>query len=402
MAKVPASIRNKNPGAQYPSQSADKFGSTGVEILRSGDGEHKIARFPTFEQGGAAMFDLLCRLYTGMTLEAAIHKWCGGIRAKPYLAHIEARTDWAGSNFLTRGLLLDPRSGVPLCKAMADWEAGQKYPMTDAQWMKAHDMAFDEQPLPLEDDTAPPYLTFAISQLGKRELGGVSANNPDIIEYFQAVGRDDVTTDETPWCAAFVGACLAWYGYKLPPVSRDLVLLARSYLKLPNDVSTKNLRPGDIRIERRTSNPGAGHVEIVVSVDRAKGVIKTIGGNVDNAVSFRVKPITGGALLGYRRPSRDPAPIKFIVKSTPVTMLSGAVAAVAAFVSGAMDWVTNGVLGLVGIIPPAVEHAAPHIGLAQQVYGWFGRSPSVWLIATILASALCVVAFHLWKSERAK
>jgi uncharacterized protein (TIGR02594 family) len=400
MAKVPASVRNKNPGAQYPGPSADKFGSTGFETLRSGDGEHKIATFPTFEQGGAAMFDLLSRRYAGLSLKAAVFKWCGGIRADAYVERITSRTDLRPGATLTREILAEPRYAIPLCQAMADWEAGKPYPMTDAQWVKAHGMAFDHAELEVEAGT-PTYLTFAISKLGLTEVAGARDHNESILEFFEAVGRDDVTTDETAWCAAFVGACLTWHGYKLPPVPTKELLMARSYLKLPNEIKPADVRPGDVRIESRGPAP-FGHVELVVSVDHAKGTIKTIGGNVDNSVAYRTKTLKGGALLGYRRPSRDPAPVKFVVKSTPVTMLSGACMAVVAFISGAMDWVTNGVLSVVGLIPPAVETAAPHIGIAQQVYGWFGRTPSAWLLASILASALVATAWHLWKAERAK
>ncbi len=69
---IPASIRNRNAGAQYPGPSARKFGSTGFETLRSKDGVHKIATFPTHLHGAAALFDLLDRRYTGLTVEKAI------------------------------------------------------------------------------------------------------------------------------------------------------------------------------------------------------------------------------------------------------------------------------------------------------------------------------------------
>lgn len=384
----------------YPGPSSVKFGSTGTEALRSGDGEHKIATFPTFEQGGAAMFDLLCRLYTDLSLEAAIRKWCGGIRWQAYVAHVEKRTGSGGDAKLTKIALADADFAIRLCQAMADWEAGQKYPMTEAQWEKAHAMAFGSDEIEVEPDT-PAYLAFAISKLGITELAGINDNNETILEFFQAVGRDDVKTDETAWCAAFVGACLTWHGYKLPAVPKDDLLMARSFLKLPNEVKASDVRPGDVRIESRGPAP-YGHVEFVVEVDRAKGVIKTIGGNVGNSVAYRTKTLKGGALLGYRRPSRDPASVKFVVKSTPFTVLTGAAASVAAFFSGAMDWATNGILSVVGLIPQAVETAAPHIGTAQQVYGWFGASPATWLIGGILASSFLMLAFHIVKSERAK
>ncbi len=58
---IPATIRNNNPGGMYPGKSSKKFGSTSYETLRSKDGVHKIATFPTKLHGAAAMFDLLDR-----------------------------------------------------------------------------------------------------------------------------------------------------------------------------------------------------------------------------------------------------------------------------------------------------------------------------------------------------
>lgn len=139
---TPASIRNKNPGAQYPGKSSKKFGSATYETLRSKDGVHKIATFPTHEHGAAAQFDLLATAYTGMTIQAAIIKWCGGFYAKSYLGVLEAKAGITASSLLTKDLLADPAFAVPLAKAMAFQEAGQDYPMTDDDWLEAHQMAF--------------------------------------------------------------------------------------------------------------------------------------------------------------------------------------------------------------------------------------------------------------------
>src|SRR5215211_6690528 len=40
------------------------------------------------------------------------------------------------------------------------------------------------------------------------------ANNATIVEMFRVSGHPEVKDDETPWCAAFVGACLRLSGYK--------------------------------------------------------------------------------------------------------------------------------------------------------------------------------------------
>ncbi len=63
MPLVPASIRNKNPGAMEPGPSSKKFGSTSYETLqwtyKGKPAVNKCATFPTSHHGAAAMFDLL-------------------------------------------------------------------------------------------------------------------------------------------------------------------------------------------------------------------------------------------------------------------------------------------------------------------------------------------------------
>jgi hypothetical protein len=140
---TPASIRTNNPGAMYPGPSAKKFGSRSFETLRSKDGVHKIARFPSATHGAAALFDLLSsKRYCGTTIEAAITNWCGGFYSNTYLNVLEANADLSRSDILTLDLLKDPTRAIALAKAMARQEAGRDYPMTDLEWLAAHQMAF--------------------------------------------------------------------------------------------------------------------------------------------------------------------------------------------------------------------------------------------------------------------
>jgi len=139
---IPASIRNRNPGAMYPGPSAKKFGATTFETLRSRDGVHKIATFPTDHHGAAAMFDLLAARYTGMPIEAAIKKWCGGFYASTYIKVLEAKGGVSASDPLTLAMIRDPQTAIPLARAMAWQEAGKDYPLDDAGWLEAHGMAF--------------------------------------------------------------------------------------------------------------------------------------------------------------------------------------------------------------------------------------------------------------------
>jgi hypothetical protein len=148
MTIVPASIRNRNPGAQYPGRSARKFGSSSFEKLTSQDGVHKIATFPSHVQGGAALFDLLNRSYVGMTIEKAITKWCGDFYVSTYLKVLEDKGGVKRSDPLTKDMLRDPSVGIPLARAMAWQEAGRDYPMSDEEWAQAHTCAFTESVAP--------------------------------------------------------------------------------------------------------------------------------------------------------------------------------------------------------------------------------------------------------------
>lgn len=143
---TPASIRNKNPGAQEPGPSSRKFGSTSHEVLRwtykGKPATNKIATFPTSQHGAAAMFHLLNRKYTGRSIEKAITKWCGGYYAGAYAKALEANGGCKATDTLTPDLLKNPDFAIALCKAMARVEAGRDYPMSDDEWRAAHEMAF--------------------------------------------------------------------------------------------------------------------------------------------------------------------------------------------------------------------------------------------------------------------
>jgi len=134
----PASIRNNNPGAQWPGPVASQFGSVGAEDLKGGN---KIAAFDSPVKGGAAHFALLAQKYNGMPLAAAINKWSGGNSSAPYAQFVAGRTGLDPRTPITHELLQSPK-GIQLAKAMADWEAGGRYPMTDQQWNEAHRLAF--------------------------------------------------------------------------------------------------------------------------------------------------------------------------------------------------------------------------------------------------------------------
>jgi len=142
MAKIPAAIRYKNPGAMWPGKVATKWGSTSYVTLNDGQG-NKIAVFPTFVQGAAAQFDLWATKYTtGETLKQLIDRWSGHNSPADYVRFLEARTGTSVDTVVTRAFLASP-AGWKLLKAQSRWEAGQEMPMTDDDWQQAQRMVFD-------------------------------------------------------------------------------------------------------------------------------------------------------------------------------------------------------------------------------------------------------------------
>lgn len=156
MAKIPAAIRYKNPGAMWPGKIATKWGS--AEWIRLQDGQgNKIAVFPTFVQGAAAQFDLWATKYTtGETLKELIDRWSGHNSPAAYVRFLEARTGTSINTVMTKQFLASP-AGWKLMKAQSRWEAGQEMPLTDAEWQQAQKMVFaglaPEQPAAPIDPT---------------------------------------------------------------------------------------------------------------------------------------------------------------------------------------------------------------------------------------------------------
>ena len=147
-AKLPASIRNNNPGAMEPGPVSARFGSTSHQVLNWTDeqGRKQVNKIATFEspiQGAAAQFALLAsKTYAGLTLSQAIAKWCGSFGLTSYIKAIESSGLVTRDTVLTRDLLLNKAIAIPLAKSMAWQEAGMDFPMSDADWKAAHAVAF--------------------------------------------------------------------------------------------------------------------------------------------------------------------------------------------------------------------------------------------------------------------
>lgn len=138
---VPAAIRYKNPGAQWPGKIATKWGSTHWVQLNDPQ-RNKIAVFDTWLQGAAATFDLWATKYTtGETLKQLIDRWSGHNSPAQYVHFLEDATGISINTVVTRALLASP-AGWKLLKAQSRWEAGQPIPMSDDEWQQAQKMVF--------------------------------------------------------------------------------------------------------------------------------------------------------------------------------------------------------------------------------------------------------------------
>ncbi len=147
----------------------------------------------------------------------------------------------------------------------------------------------------------------------KKRTAGLS-DNPVIVDYWRRakiLKKDQVSTwepgnDETPWCAAFIGAMLADSG-----IAGSHKALARSYETWGEAVMTgeaamrwASIPLGAIVVLNRPSaGPTKGHVGFAVGA--AEKHVELIGGNQNDSVSRAWFPKT--RIVAVRWPKGEPA-----------------------------------------------------------------------------------------------
>lgn len=130
-----------------------------------------------------------------------------------------------------------------------------------------------------------PWMDAAWSHIGVHETAGNKAT-AEIVGMYAAAGHPEVVSDEVPWCAAFVGACLQ--ASSLPNTGS---LLARSYLDYGSKLDEPQV--GAIAVLKRGAPP-SGHVGFVTGW--GDGRIRLLGGNQGDKVceaSFRYDDVIG-------------------------------------------------------------------------------------------------------------
>ena len=140
----------------------------------------------------------------------------------------------------------------------------------------------------------PVWLTEARKLIGVREIKG-QKHHPEIVQMWKDIKRGGIKDDETPWCAAFVGAMLERTGVKSTRFES-----AKSYLNWGQLLVSPVV--GCIVIFTRK---GGGHVGFVVGRD-AEGNLLVLGGNQGDEVNIKAFPVS--RVTGYRWPSDRPVP----------------------------------------------------------------------------------------------
>jgi uncharacterized protein (TIGR02594 family) len=144
----------------------------------------------------------------------------------------------------------------------------------------------------------PQWLAIARPLVGLHEIKGPE-HAPEILGMWQAIKRSGIQSDEVPWCAAFVGACLERAGIRSSRFES-----AASYLTW--GVRLDAPVHGCIVI---FSREGGGHVGFVVGYDEAWNLL-VLGGNQGDSVSVKAFPIE--RVTGYRWP------VDVYIPSTPL------------------------------------------------------------------------------------
>lgn len=142
----------------------------------------------------------------------------------------------------------------------------------------------------------PAWLTEAEKYIGLKETPGL-AHESKILNMWQAIKMGGIKDDETPWCAAFVGAMLEASG-----IQSTRSGWAKSYLKWGAWLPRPSL--GCIVIFDRAG--GGGHVGFAVGYDGSSRIM-VLGGNQGNEVN--IKPFDSSRILGYRWPKELDFPL---------------------------------------------------------------------------------------------
>lgn len=138
----------------------------------------------------------------------------------------------------------------------------------------------------------PEWISEAQKHIGTKEIPGPK-HNSKILNWWKAIKRGGIKSDEIPWCAAFVGGCLEAVG-----IISSRFESAASYKTWGMGLKTPIY--GCVAVFTRN---GGGHVGFVVGLD-TRGRLMILGGNQGDKVS--IAPFDRSRVVAYRWPQAVP------------------------------------------------------------------------------------------------
>ena len=153
----------------------------------------------------------------------------------------------------------------------------------------------------------PPWLVYAITHMGCRELLPNGGLNPEVRRFFSATSfPPQLINLRTAWCSAFVSHCLEESGYRS---TRSAA--AKSYLKYGREI-VKIKRGAILVFTRGASEASTGHVGFYVGDQPGTESVLVLGGNQKNCVG--VQPYSRDRLMAVRWPVEK---LRVIVSGSP-------------------------------------------------------------------------------------
>jgi uncharacterized protein (TIGR02594 family) len=156
------------------------------------------------------------------------------------------------------------------------------------------------------------WIDLAASFIGVQEIPGPSSNK-QILEFLKGIS----STEDTPWCAAFVNYVLSHTGH-LGSGSA----MARSFEKSKNFIHHTEYVPGAI-VTRYRGNKADGYGHVGFAVGQKKGFVAFLGGNQGDSVSVSWQPVE--FITGYHWPVGVPVvPLQDIYQKELCAIANGA------------------------------------------------------------------------------
>ncbi|MDE1478327.1 TIGR02594 family protein [Xenorhabdus bovienii] len=144
----------------------------------------------------------------------------------------------------------------------------------------------------IRKECRPKWIEAGYKYIGVHEIKG-EQHHPNILQWWKDIKRGGIRDDETPWCAAYVGAMFEHVG-----ICSSRFESAKSYLEW--GIPLKEPHYGCVAVFTRV---GGGHVGFVVGVAENSDLM-VLGGNQSDEVNIRAFPRS--RVSGYRWPSNEP------------------------------------------------------------------------------------------------